>query len=159
MQCHMQGHSGPVRGSRRAWVGGTMIILLSCSVTACGDRDRDNVAPPAMAEVERDDGEIEFERAFPLEAEDLGDTMLISGTVVGKPAPNGFFVRTEGNQVVFVDATDSVTAGQMVRAVGPLRAIDASAFAGWERDWLGDIDPVWLVVRLHYVDADSVRKI
>ena len=159
MQCRMQRHSSPARAPRSAWVGGTMIALLAWSLTACGDRDRDEVAPPAMAEAERDDGEVEFEYAFPLEAEDIGDRMLVSGTVVGKPGPNGFFVRTEANRVVFVDAADSVTTGQMVRAVGPLRAVDASAFAGWERDWLGDIDPVWFVVRLHYVDADSVRSI
>ena len=159
MQSQMPGHGSPTRASRRAWLAGSVIAFLSWSLIACGDRDRDDVAPPAMAEVERDDGELEFEHAFPLEAEDIGDTMLVSGTVVGKPGPNGFFVRTEANRVVFVDAADSVVAGDMVRAVGPLRAIDASAFAGWERDWLGDIDPVWLVVRLHYVDADSVRKI
>ena len=134
-------------------------LALSFSLLACGDPDEDEVRPPELAEVERDDGEVEFERAFPIEAEDVGDTMLVSGTVVGKPGPNGFFVRTEGNRVVFVDTQDSVSAGQRVRAVGPLRTIDAAAFAGWERDWLGDIDPVWAVVRLYFVDADSVRGI
>ena len=135
------------------------LMVLVLSLPACEPQEEE-VLPPEIAEIEHEaDGDVEFEQAFPLTVDDIGDTMLVSGTVVGTPGPAGFFVRTEGNRVVFVRAHASVSAGERVEVKGPLRAIDEAGFAGWERDLLGDVDPVWLVARLYFVEARTVTPL
>ena len=143
-------------GRCRTWHRLALLPLLALAVAACESAEEE-VRPPEIAEIEREaGGDIEFEEAFPLTTDDIGDRLLVSGTVVGTPGAAGFFVRSEGNQVVFIQSADSVAAGQLVEVKGPVRAIDEAAFAGWERDFLGDVDPVWLVARLYYVVADTV---
>lgn len=94
--------------------------------------------------------------AFPMTAEDVGDLMLVSGMVIGKPGPAGFFVRTEGNRVSFIESTDSVTVGQRVRVIGPLQVAEMPVFDGWEREFLGGVEPDWDLLRLYYVRANAV---
>ncbi|HEV2076094.1 MAG TPA: hypothetical protein VGR10_07620 [Thermoleophilaceae bacterium] len=110
-------------------------------------------APAAVAVVP---AEVQFERALPITAEDVGDLMLASGTVVGKPGPNGFFLRTAGDNVVFVQSAVPVTAGQQVNVAGPLEAAEVALFDGWERDLLGNLEADWDLLRLYYIRASSV---
>lgn len=155
--------------TRNWWVSAGFAVALALGTAACGDPSEEEVAPPEIAEVELepaeiepsevDPAEIEFEAAFPLEAEDVGDVMIASGTVVGTPGPAGFFIEVEGNRVVFVESTQSVEAGERVSAIGPLAVVEVATFAGWEEDLLTDADPVWLVVREYFIDATSVQPL
>ncbi len=153
-RCIIVSHRGPIpRGL------GALVVALALSGCDAEPREAE-VRPPEVAEVETEAGEVEFEQAYPLTADDVGDTILASGTVVGKPGPAGFFLRAEGNRILFIESTDSVKAGQRVRAVGPLKTATAAAFQEWERETLGDdIEAEWELVRLYYVDANSVTPI
>ena len=148
---------------RPGWGAGSpalpTLVLIAFAALACEERAEDEIRPPDIAEVEVEPGEVEFEAAFPLEPDDIGDVMLATGTVVGVPGPHGFFLKGEGAELIFVEVDSAVFAGQRVRAVGPLAAADAAVFVGWEADLLSDPDPLWAVVRGYYIDATRVEPL
>ncbi|HET7321634.1 MAG TPA: hypothetical protein VFI96_03995 [Longimicrobiaceae bacterium] len=150
-----------IRGRSRV-LGAAAALMLAFAVTACDEPQEAEVAPPEVAEVDVEPAEVpphDFEKAFPITDDDVGDIMLVTGTVVGEPGPAGFFVRAEGNRVVFVKSAEPVTLGQSVRAIGPVQAADVTVFEGWEHDFLGDVDPEWEMVQLFYVAANSVTPL
>ena len=149
---------------RRATGFATSLLLLG----ACQPREVEVAPPPAVAEAPARPApaaavvapvEVQFERALPITAEDVGDLLVARGTVVGKPGPNGFFLRTDRNRVVFVESTEPVALGRQVRVVGPLQAAEVPVFDGWQRDLLGNLEADWDLLRLYYIRASSVAAV
>ena len=131
-------------------------LLLVVGLVGCS---REDEAPPAAAagtavEANAPEG-LELERAYPINAEDVGSVLRAHGTVLGKPQLDGFFLEAEGDRVLFIKSAQPVTEGQQVRAVGPLRIADLEIFEAWERDILGDTDATRLI-QLFYIDATAV---
>lgn len=114
---------------------------------------------PGEATVMTEAAEVEFEKAFPVTSEDIGDLMLVSGSVVGRPGSAEFFVRTEGNRVAFIQSNQAVSLGQRVEVVGSAQAADVAVFEGWEHEFLGDLEPGWNVLRIYYVRANAVAAL
>ncbi|MGH7720082.1 MAG: hypothetical protein ACREON_14730, partial [Gemmatimonadaceae bacterium] len=115
----------------------SMSLVLTLALAGCEPEEAE-VRPPEIAEIDSVAGRVEFEEAYPLTTDDIGDIILASGSVVGNPGPVGFFLRAEGNRVIFVESTQPASAGQRVRAVGPLRTAAVAVFQEWERETLGD---------------------
>lgn len=116
---------------------------------------------PEVAEVEpedTDEGEVDFQEALPLTVEDVGDVMLVTGTVIGTVLPNeGFFVATEHGEVLFVESAEQVTPGQLVTVTGPLQSAEVPVFDEWEMEALQDeIEAEWEMMRTYYIEAGSV---
>jgi hypothetical protein len=121
---------------------------------------------PEVAEVKVDSGpsgvEVKLEEQFPLGPEDVGKIIYATGTVVGKVLPGGFFLKTEGNQVIFVATARPVNPplGDAVRVVGPLRASTAAVFEGWEADALeGKVEAQWKLVTTFFIEATAVTDV
>jgi hypothetical protein len=116
-----------------------------------------------VAEVEVDEGEVRLEdKHLPLSSEDIGDVILATGTVVGTPLPNGFFLKTERSQVLFVEEPQpsEVKSGDTVRVTGPLAMAAVAAFEGWKADALeGEIEAEWQILPLWYVRAAQVHHL
>lgn len=131
-------------------------LLLVLGLAGCGPEDEGQQIDVADATAERSDpAGLEIEKAYPIDAEDVGTVLRAGGTVVGKPELDGFFLEAEDDRVLFIKSAQPVTVGQRVRAVGPLRIADLAIFEAWERDLLGDTDPTRLI-QLFYIDATSV---
>lgn len=135
------------------------MLATAVAIAGCSDEaEIDEV--PEVAEVEVDDGEVRLEEEFPLDAGDIGKIIMATGTVVGSPLPNGFFLLTEAGQVLFVDTTVPVTPADHVRVVGPLGAATIASFDGWKTDALaGQPLAEWDVLETWYIDATSVTEI
>jgi hypothetical protein len=144
-------------GATLAW--GALALCIAGFLTACrGDPDE----VPEVAEVEVDRGEVKLEdKILPLSAEDIGDVILATGSVVGKPLPNECFLKTERNQVLFVEHAEpsEVRAGDTVRVTGPLAMAATTVFDGWKLDALeGKIEAAWKILPLWYLKAAQVQK-
>ena len=115
---------------------------------------------PEVAEMEPGEaeaGEIALEEALPLTAEDVGDMMLVTGTVIGTVIPNGFFVATEHGEVLFVETTEMAVPGELVSVTGTLEAVEVPVFEEWETEALeNEIEAEWQMMRSYYIDAGSV---
>ena len=113
---------------------------------------------PEAAELEAEPtGEIELEEALPLTAEDVGDRMLITGTVIGSVIPDGFFVATEHGRVLFVASEDVPVPGEVVTVTGTLAAAETLVFEEWEVEALqGEVEAEWEIMRSYYLDGGSV---
>lgn len=144
-------------GAALVWTFG---LITAMGLSACDDEaEPDEV--PEVGRLEVEPGEIELEEVFPLTPADTGQVVVATGTVVGRPLPNGFFMRTEGAQVLFVvsPAATPVNPGDTVRVAGPLHLATAAVFEGWERDALeGEIQAEWKVQPLYFVEAAAVEK-
>ena len=122
--------------------------------------DVDAVAVPVGPDSVAIAAQIELEETFPLDADDVGKIIVATGTVVGTPLPVGFFLRTEGLQVIFVETTVPVAKGDRVRVVGPLTRATVAVFDGWEHDALeGQVEAEWDVQETWYIPATSVTRI
>ncbi len=138
------------------------VLAAALAVAACETEyeEAELGEVPEVAEVEMEPEEIELEEAYPLTAEDLGDRLLVTGTVVGSVLPGGFFVASEGGLVLFVETDHVAIPGEMVSVTGVLEAAETTVFDEWEVDALeGEIEAEWDVIPLYYLDAGSVSSI
>lgn len=135
-------------------------FALCVVLSACGGEDqRENVPPAAEIELGQG-GEEKLEDATPLTDDDIGEVVVATGEVVGNPLPNGFFLRTGANEVVFVASEEQVRSGEQVRTVGPLARVEAATFRGWRVDALeGTVQAEWDVLDTYYITATSVSKL
>lgn len=134
-----------------------LAVILALGVAACesegGEAEMGEV--PEVAEVETEAGALE--EALPLTAEDVGDIMLVTGTVVGTVIPDGFFVATEHGLVLFVETDETVVPGELVSVTGPLQSVEVPVFDEWETDALeGEIEAEWDMLEAYYIDAGSI---
>ena len=113
---------------------------------------------PEAAEVEAEpSGEVELEEALPLTAEDVGDRMLITGTVIGTVIPDGFFVATEHGRVLFVESTEAPVPGELVTVTGMLQSAAVPVFEEWEVQALqNEIEAEWDMLRTYYLEGGSI---
>src|SRR5687768_14570515 len=143
-------------GATLAWLG--FLLLIARTLSGCED-DAEPQEVPEVAEVRTSGGQVELKETFPLTPEDVGKLIYATGVVVGKPLPNGFFLRTEGSEVIFVestqrDATPILKVGDTVRVTGPLAMATAVMFDEWEEDALeSEIEAEWKVQPLWYIRA------
>ena len=163
-----------IRDFRNHPLGLTLsVFLASVLVSACEPDPAEIDEVPEVAEVEVDPvavtigpegttvvAEVRLEELFPLGTDDVGKVIMATGTVVGRVVPQGFFLRTEGSQVLFVRTTTPVTPGAAVRVVGPLGMATVAVFEDWEVDALeGEIQAEWDIQHRWYVDASSVTPV
>jgi hypothetical protein len=154
--------------------GGIVILSAALLLSACEDEaEIDEV--PEVAEVEAEPGRVEVEpgrvnidlpdveleeESLPFTDDDLGEMIMANGYVVGVPLANGFFLRTEGNHVIFVRSDQPMTGGGAVRVVGPLRKATHAVFDSWEADAFGtELEAEWKLVDIYYIDAVSIEDI
>jgi hypothetical protein len=157
-----------------AVTGGIVILSAALLLSACEDEaEIDEV--PEVAEVEVEPGRVEVEpgrvvidvpdvefeeESLPFSDDDLGEMIMANGYVVGVPLANGFFLRTEGNHVIFVKSTQPVAPGDGVRVVGPVRKTTHAIFDAWETEALGtELVAEWKLTDIYYIDAVSVEDI
>ena len=113
---------------------------------------------PETAEVEVEDGALEYDEELVLTARDAGETILATGWVSGAPMEEGFFLRTEADRVIFVESQDSVATGDAVRVTGPLAATQVPVFEEWEADAFdAGFELEWDVETALYIDAATVE--
>jgi len=149
------------------------VLLLTATLGACKNKaDMDEVREVAEvktkpAEIKIEDNKIEMkpaevslEEKFPLRKSDIGKTFYVAGTVIGTPGPKGFFVRTERNQVVFINTPTALAPGQAVRAVGTLNQATSAVFKGWKKEHLGrDLKAEWKLQEHWYLEASAVQPL
>jgi hypothetical protein len=115
---------------------------------------------PEVAEVDAEPtprGELELEEALPLTEEDIGDELLVTGTVTGTVIPDGFFVATEHGRVLFVESAERVMPGELVTVTGPVRSATVPVFEEWEVQALqGEVEAEWELLRTYYIEGQSV---
>ena len=100
---------------------------------------------------------VQLQDLFPLAPDDVGKIVVATGTVVGVVIPAGFFLRTDGGHVLFVQTAVPVAPGATVQVVGPLQKATVAVFDGWKTNALGGkIQPDWDLEDLWYVDATAV---
>jgi hypothetical protein len=149
------------RGTLHAW---PLALLLAAALPACSRHDEAKVDKvPQVAEVKVDTAggavEVKLQDVFPLGPEDAGKVIYATGFVVGKVIPVGFFLKTEGGQVIFVLWNGPVATGDAVRVVGPLRATTAAVFDGWKADALtGKVEADWKLITTFHIEATAVTK-
>jgi len=149
------------RGTSLVW---PLVLLFAAGGLAACKHEAEADKAPAVAQVTADTApggvvEVRLEDASPLGPADVGKVLYATGTVVGKVLPAGFFLKTEGNQVIFVVTPPGVDAplGHTLRAVGPLRASTAAIFEGWNTDALaGKVEAQWQLVTTYYIEATAV---
>ena len=141
---------------RRTWV---FTIAMAVAVAGCGDAEVDEVPETAEVEVEPVEGEVEYDEELILGPDDVGETIMATGWVSGVPLANGFFLRTEVDRVIFVESDRPVSAGDMVRATGPLMASEVAVFEGWEAEaFEAGFEAEWEVETAYYIDATTVEQ-
>ena len=135
---------------------GVAVALTGCD-TEGGEAEIGEVPEVAEVETEPMQAELELEEALPLTEEDVGDIILVTGTVIGTVIPEGFFVATEHGEVLFVESTEPTTPGELVTVTGPLQSATTLVFEEWETEALqGEVEAEWQMLRTFYVDAGSV---
>ena len=117
-------------------------------------------APGAVAPAAEQPGVNSLGGLLPLGVQDAGQTVGAGGTVLSKPANGGFWLRSDGNVVLWVKGSQSVKPGQQVgEIVGTLR----QAQPGEPDAWLGGSDVQaqveknrdWQLVTQLYLDASA----
>ena len=138
-----------------------LALVAAVGLTGCdtegGEAEIGEV--PEVAEIEgADNGELDLEEALPLTAEDIGDRMLVTGTVIGTVIPDGFFVATEGGEVLFVEALEpNPIPGELVTVTGVLQSAEIPVFEEWETEALeNEIEAEWQMMRTYYLEGGSV---
>lgn len=129
-----------------AWVGviAVAIILLlawlviefsgprgqNAAVTEHGPDPGEGLQPGAVPTQPGLERVADLDAILPLGAEDVGTRTEVEGTVVGAPTAEGFFVRLESNEVLFVVSDEPVGTGDHVRGlVGEIRSADPTRTA------------------------------
>src|SRR5690606_16605997 len=114
--------------------------------------------PPA-AEIAVGDGEVSFHSALPLEADDEGKILVVTGTVVGTPRADGFFLRAPTGEAIFIRHTGTVTPGESLHVTGPLRTAPVAVVDQWKTEALsGDVSVQRTVLEGWYIAATRVSK-
>ncbi|MDX1568348.1 MAG: hypothetical protein R3223_11145 [Longimicrobiales bacterium] len=138
-----------------------MTVLALPFLGACesetGEAEMEEV--PEVAEIEPEVGgeEVDLEEAYPLTEEDLGDILLVNGTVIGQPVEDGFFVRTEYDRVIFVQSSADIEPGEIVSVAGVLEAAGTVGYDQWQAgaglsdDLAADLD----LLTVYYLDDDA----
>lgn len=151
------------RGTLLKW---PLALLLAAGLPACGrdEPEVDKVPEVAAVNVDADKSgvEVKLEDVNPLGPEDAGKVIYATGFVVGKVVPGGFFLKTEGDQVIFVATAQPVNLplGKAVRVVGPLRTATAAVFEGWKTDALeGKVEAQWKLETTFYIEATAIGDV
>lgn len=114
---------------------------------------------PPVAEIAVGGGEVSLQSAMPLEDDDVGKIVVVAGTVVGTPRPDGFFLRAPTGEAIFVQHTGTVTTGESLRASGPLRTAPVAVVDQWKTESLSnDVEIQRTVLEGWYVAATKVSK-
>ena len=135
---------------------GLVLGVAGCE-TEGGQAEMEEI--PEVAEMEPQVGEdgVDLREALPLTQEDVGEIIFASGTVIGEPLPNGYFLETEHDIVIFVETEVRPEPGQVISVSGPLGQVAAPVFDEWEVEALtGDIEADYDYVRLFYIDDDAI---
>jgi hypothetical protein len=135
-------------------------LVAGVTVSSCAPEDENNEDIPEVGSVETDKttGARELNEEMVLGPGDVGEAILATGWVEGKPLDNGFFLRTEHKRIVFVETDQKVEAGQAVSVTGTVAKSDAEAFNGWEMQALGeDLNPDLDLWRGIYLDGTEVK--
>ena len=126
------------------------VLVVAATVAACESDEPDLADVPEVAEVR-------LEEVLPLTPDDVGKLVVATGFVVGRPLPMGFFLRSEGMEVLFVNTTTPVAAGAAVRVVGRLQRATALTFDEWELEaFEREVELDWDIQELWYIDATAV---
>jgi hypothetical protein len=158
--------------ARSGSIGKVVIVLFASAVLPACETEPELEDVPQVSEVAVEPmgevttpqgtarvGEVELKGLMPLDSEDVGKVAMVTGQVVGQPVPQGFFVETEGSEVLFVrtPTPPTVTAGQTVRAVGTLGMVNTAEFQGWHENSLeNEIEAEWKIQERWYIDGQSV---
>lgn len=142
----------------------TVALITAVAATGCNTETETAQAElgevPEVAEVEAEptpQGELALEEALPLTEEDIGDELLVTGTVTGTVIPDGFFVATEHGRVLFVESAEQVMPGELVTVTGPVRSATVPVFDEWELQALqGEVEAEWELLRTYYIEGQSV---
>lgn len=137
----------------------TALLLTALATLGCeAEAERDELPEVAEVEVEPDEGELELNEELVLAQDDVGETIMATGWVTGIPLGTGFFLRTEGNRVIFVESTETVSTGAAVRVTGPLMLAEALVLDEWEADaFERGFEAEWEVETTLFIDADTVE--
>lgn len=138
----------------------TILVAAAIGMGGCGEAEMEEVPETAEVEAEPLEGELELDEELVLGLDDVGETIMATGWVIGAPVANGFFLRTEANRAIFVASDAQVSIGQAVRVTGPLVATDVAVFEGWEAEAFGtELEPEWDMETALFIDAISVTPI
>jgi hypothetical protein len=143
-------------------------LILAALLHGCGEAGpdaasdpEDQPAPARAAEIEagppaEDAGLAEHARIGP---EDIGNTLVAMGAVVGEPLAEGFFLLTEDDQMVFVYSSRRVSSGEGLRVVGPVHGFaPADAAAAADRAFPTGVRAGWSLQLQVSVHATSVSE-
>ena len=126
-------------------------VLLMCLMTlgACGEPEP--MIEQARSEITQIDGQ------FIPRSEHKGRSVVVAGRVSGRALPHGFFLRVDGDRLVFVQTTDVVRLDDSVQVAGTLQPMEIPVFDEWEFQALGrPVRPDWDVMRAWYIEAREV---
>ena len=139
----------------------TLIALgiALAGLAACGEAELDEVPEAAEVETQPLEGEVRYDEEVGIGLADLAETLMLTGAVVGT-LESGFFLRTEEEQVLFVQSDAPVTEGQNLRVYGMVIEIQARHVDEWETEALErEIDAFQDVDTSVYLDATEVEPI
>lgn len=139
-----------------------MLILLATAVgvIGCGEAEMEEVPETAEVEIDPIEREMELEEETMLGLDDVGETLMATGWVVGVPLDNGFYLRTEDDRVIFVQTDTEVETGKAVRVWGPLAATETVVFDEWEIDAFDTgFEAEWDVETALYIQATRVTEL
>lgn len=125
------------------WIIGLLVLaLLIWAIAEMVDTDEPEVAE--VTEVERPvaavptpapepgiAGAPAISNLMPLDAQDEGQMVSVSGQIVGQPVDDGFWILTDENDVLFVRSDREVTSGQNVTLTGTVRTSQSGDAQEW----------------------------
>lgn len=142
----------------------TVALAALFGLGACGEVEVEEV--PEAAEIEGFDtdevpGEaLELDAETEIDTDDIGEEIAATGQIEGLQLPNGFFLRTDANRVIFVATDASVEPGETVRVLGTVAGTEVAVFEGWESDAFDvGFEAEWDVETIAYIDAYSVLPV
>ncbi len=117
-------------------------------------------APGSVAPAAEQPGVNTLGALLPLGVQDAGQTVGAGGTVLSKPVAGGFWLRSDGNVVLWVKGTQCVKPGQQLgEIVGTLRQATPGEPDAWLRDSnvqeQVDKNHDWQLMTQLYLDASA----
>lgn len=109
------------------------------------------MAPPAAVPQPTGSQPVPLQTLAPLGAEDAGRLIQTRGTIVGRPTPQGYWLLTDQDLVIFIMAPEGGQTGQMVEISGQLTPTQGEQVDAWLE--AAELRPAagWNVHREHYV--------